>query len=166
MALLGLDIAPGLRKHLLFVRVRQGMKSLLVWHPLHRIMLRPHFRISLISLKEKEMDSLVVSLRTEPELVLDRAKLPMQLHPAHTSLLTHLPHSRRDLVLPLLDQTLRQTPHTSLIARQQQKDRIILVPAIDDSASRCNPDPLSGLHSAPVHEYPLRSALQLDIFRQ
>src|SRR6266571_2572093 len=126
MALLGLDIAPGLRKHLLFVRVRQGMKSLLVWHPLHRIMLRPHFRISLISLKEEEMDSLVVSLRTEPELVLDRAKLPMQLHPAHTSLLTHLPHSRRDLVLPLLDQTLRQTPHTSLIARQQQKDRIIL----------------------------------------
>src|SRR6266566_2078687 len=93
------------------------------------------FRVSLISLKEKEMDSLVVSLRTEPELVLDRAKLPMQLHPAHTSLLTHLPHSRRDLVLPLLDQTLRQTPHTSLIARQQQKKRIILVPAIDDSPS-------------------------------
>src|SRR5438309_6404541 len=135
MTLLGLDIAPGFREHLLLVRIRQGVKRLLVGHPLHRIVLRPHLRISLISLEEEEMDSLIVSLCTESELVFDRAKLPMQFHPAYTRLLSHLSHGRCDLVLPLLAQALRQTPDPSLIARQQQQERVILVPAIDNSTS-------------------------------
>src|SRR5438445_9202487 len=134
------------------------MKSLLVRHPLHRIVLSPDLRIRLISLEQEEVNSLIVSFSTEPELVLDRAKLAMQLHPADTCLLTYLPHRSCNLVLPLLDQPLRQAPHASLVAGQQQKEWAILVPAIDDSTSRCNPDPLSGLHPAPVHEYTLHSA--------
>src|SRR6267143_8168 len=117
-----------------------------------------HLRISLISLKKEEMDSLVVSFCTEPELVLDRAKLPMQLHSAYTSLLAHLPHSSRNLILPLLDQPLRQTPNAPLVTGQQKEKRLIPIPAINDSTCGRNPDPLSGLHPAPVHDNSLGGA--------
>src|SRR2546422_10727499 len=115
MSLLGLNDAPSLRKHLLLIRIRQRLKRLLVRHPLHSVMLSSHFRIRLISLKQEEMDGLIVGFRTEPELILDRAKLPMQLHPTYTRLLPHFPHSRRDLILPLLDQPLGQAPNSSFV---------------------------------------------------
>src|SRR5437870_12095100 len=159
MSFLGLNNAPGLRKHLFLVRIRQRLKRLLVRHPLHRIMLSPHLRISLISLKQEEMDSLIVSFRTEPELILDRAKLPMQLHPTPTRLPPHFPHSRRNLILPRLNQPLGQAPNSSLVTGERQKKWLIAIPAIDNPTSGCNPDPLSGLHSAPVHEYNLGEGL-------
>src|SRR5436309_4658053 len=115
MSLLRLDNARCFGKHLLLVRIRQRLKCLLVGHPLHSVMLSSHLRICLIGFKQEEMDSLVVGFRTKPELVLDRTELPMQLHPAHTSLLPHLTHSRRNLILALLDQPLRQTPNSSFV---------------------------------------------------
>src|SRR5207245_4876261 len=127
------------------------MESLLVGHPLHRIVLSPHLRIRLIGLEQEEVNSLIVGFRTEPELVLDRPKLAMQLHPAYACLLTYLPHCGCNLVLPFLDQPLRQAPHSSLVAGQQQKERVILVPAIDDSPSSSDPHPLSWLNPSPVH---------------
>src|SRR2546425_10596669 len=97
------------------------MESLLVRHPLHRIVLSPHLRIRLIGLEQEEVNSLIVSFRTEPELILDRAKLAMQLDPADTCLLTYFPHSGCNLILPLLDQPLRQAPHSSLVARSEER---------------------------------------------
>src|SRR2546427_12715083 len=92
-ALLGLNQVPCFREHLLLVRIRQRVKRLLVGHPLHSVVLSPYLRIRLISLKEEEVNSLIVGFRTEPELVLDSAELAMQFHPADTSLLPYLSHS-------------------------------------------------------------------------
>src|SRR5437879_12372455 len=121
------------------------MESLLVWHPLHRIVLSPHLRIRLIGLEQEEVNSLIVGFRTEPELVLDRPKLAMQLHPAYACLLTYLAHCGCNLVLPFLAQPLRQAPHSSLVAGHQPQDWAILVPAIAISPHSCHPDPLAGL---------------------
>src|SRR5712692_8227116 len=118
MALLRVNLIPSLRKHLLLVRIRQRMKRLLVKHPVHSIMLSPDLSICLISLEEEEMHSLIVRFCAEPELVLDRAKLTVQLDSADTCLLPYLPHRGRDLVLAILNQPFWQAPHSSFGAGQ------------------------------------------------
>src|SRR5713101_4307987 len=103
-------------------------------------MLITHLRIGLVSLEQEEVYCLVKRLGSEAELILYHANFAVKLDLAHASLLSDVSHRRGNLVLVLLDQSLRKAPDSATIASEQEKQRVLLLPSIHDPSGRCHPD--------------------------